>query len=301
MFKILAILTITIFGLTIIAPQLSSVPDAFAITQKATFYTDCEPNGTINPSVGDPKTNDYADLVLTKPSTIRGGFVPHCTPGLASEPTNLDETNPGGFPAAERTIYLDMSGPFVNNCQSAASTGDIVDVARGYEEGEFTFTGLNPSEKFLVTVVLSDIDDCGMKWRLASDPTDPLKPLLETVFVYGNGVELGFVDAAGLGLGDHTVQKQFTVLAMPDGAGDLDIGFNTVSEQFNVNLFSLFSTGFGVEQIIIESAAGAPIGGKSFEIDKTPLLVAGAQMTASWVIPVIVAGIGLVLVFIRRK
>jgi len=300
MFKILAILTITIFGLALLAPQMGSVPEAYALTQKATFFDDCAALGTINPFVNDPKTNDYGDLVLTKPLTIRGHAVAPCL-GFPATATNLDETNPGGFPAPERTIFLDLSGPIINGCDNVANTGDVIDVARGYEEGEFKFTGLNPSEKFAVTVVLSDIDDCGMQWRLNSDPNDPLKPLLETVFVYGNGVELGFVDAAGLGLGDHTVLKQFTVLAMADGSGDLFIGFNTVSEQFNVSFFSLFQTGFGVEQIIIQSASGLPIGGKFIEIDTTSLLVAGTQMTASWLIPVIVAGSGIVLVFVRKS
>jgi hypothetical protein len=84
---------------------------------------------------------------------------------------------------------------------------------------------------------------------------------------------------------------------MPDGSGDLDIGFNTVTD-FNADFYN---TGFGVEQIIIQSASGPPIGGKVMEINTTPLLVAGTQMTASWLIPVIVAGAGIVLVFVRKS
>jgi len=302
MFKILAILTITIFGLVLLAPQMGSIPQAFAITQKVTFFDDCAAIGTINPFVGDPKTNDYADLVLTKPLTNRGGNSAPCItfPAVA---TNLDETNPGGFPPPERTIFLDMANA-VGGCNAAASTGDVLEVARGYEEGEFAFTGLNPLEKFAVTVVLSDIDDCGMRWRLNSDVNDPLKPVLETVFVSGNGVELGFVDAAGLGTGDHALLKQFTVLAMPDGSGDLVIGFNTVSEQEVSDgtppFFSIFTSGFGVEQIIIESASDVPVGGKLIEIDTTSLLVAGTQMTAAWLIPVIVAAIGIGIIIARK-
>ncbi len=294
MFKILAILTITIFGLALLAPQMGSVPEAFAITQKATFYKDCEPNGTVNPFVGDPKTNNYADLVLTKPLTTRGGLESGCLGG-PDELTNLDESNPGGLPASEKTLFMDVST--ASFCPVSFSTGTIINVARGYEEGEFAFTGLNPSDKFLVTVVLSDIDDCGLQGRLFSDPTDPLAPVRETVFVYGNGVELGLVDAAGFGPGDHVVQQQFAVLAMPDGSGDLDIGFNTVTD-FNADFYN---TGFGVEQIIIESASGAPIGGNVIKLDTTPLIVAGAQMTASWMIPVIVSAVGIGLVIVRKS
>jgi len=294
MFKILAILTITIFGLALLAPQIGSVPEAYALTQKATFYDDCAALGTINPFVNDPKTNNYGDLVLTKPLTIRGDTVASCL-GFPDTATNLDESNPEGFPASEKTLFMDVST--ASFCPVPFNTGDIINVARGYEEGEFAFTGLNPSDKFLVTVVLSDIDDCGLQGRLASDPTDPLAPVRETVFVYGNGVELGLVDAAGFGPGDHVVQQQFAVLAMPDGSGDLDIGFNTVTD-FNADFYN---TGFGVEQIIIESVSGAPIGGNVIKLDTTPLIVAGAQMTASWMIPVLVAGAGIVLVFVRKS
>jgi len=300
MYKILSILTITIFGLALIAPQMGSIPQAFAITQKVTFFDDCAAIGTINPFVSDPKTNDYADLVLTKPLTLRGDNNAPCL--FPADATNLDETNPAEFPPPERTIFLDMTNA-VGDCVNRATTGDVLAVARGYEEGEFTFTGLNPLEKFAVTVVLSDIDDCGMRWRLNSDVNDPLKPLLETVFVSGNGVELGFVDAAGLGTGDHALLKQFTVLAMPDGSGDLVIGFNTVSEQ-QINegmpFFSIFRTGFGVEQIIIESTNGVPVGGKLIEIDTTSLLVAGTQMTAVWIIPAIISAIGIGIVIARK-
>jgi hypothetical protein len=266
---------------------------AFAITQKATFYTDCEPDGTTNPFVGDPKTHDYADLVLTKPQTIRGGTELNCA-GTGVEPTNLDESNPGGFPAPEKILFLDTST--TSFCFIPFNTGDIVSVAKGYEEGEFAFTGLNPSDKFLVTVVLSDIDDCGIQGRLASDPNDPLGPVRETVFVNGNGVELGFVDAAGFGPGDHVVQKQFAVLAMADGSGDLDIGFNTVTD-FNPNFYN---TGFGVEQIVIESTSEVPVGGDTIKIDTTSLMVAGAQ-SFSWMIPVVLSGIGIGLFVVSRK
>jgi len=292
-YKILTIFIITIFGLVLVAPQMGSVSEAFAITQKATFYKDCEPNGTVNPFVGDPKTNNYADLVLTKPLTTRGGLETGC-PGGPSELTNLDETNPGAFPASQKQLTLNtLSTSF---CTVPFQNGQVIDVARGYEEGEFAFTGLNPSDKFLVTVVLSDIDDCGIQGTDNSIPGALLEPVRETVFVYGNGVELGLVDAAGFGPGDHVVQQQFAVLAMPDGSGDLDIGFNTVTESP-----SFYNTGFGVEQIIIESVSGAPVGGNVIKLDTTPLIVAGAQMTASWMIPVIVAGAGIVLVFLRRK
>jgi len=46
---------------------------------------------------------------------------------------------------------------------------------------------------------------------------------------------------------------------------------------------------------------GLGIGGTLIPIDSTSLLLAGTQMTASWLIPVIVAGAGIVLVVVRKS
>jgi len=43
-----------------------------------------------------------------------------------------------------------------------------------------------------------------------------------------------------------------------------------------------------------------PVGGSLIPIDTTMLLLAGTQMTASWMIPVIVAGIGFAIVIARK-
>ncbi len=50
-----------------------------------------------------------------------------------------------------------------------------------------------------------------------------------------------------------------------------------------------------------DSEPGPDVGGTLLQINTTPLLLAGAQMTASWVIPVIAAGAGIGLVLLRRK
>ncbi len=42
------------------------------------------------------------------------------------------------------------------------------------------------------------------------------------------------------------------------------------------------------------------VGGAGFVIDKTALLVSGAQMNAAWMIPVIVSGIGFAIVIARK-
>jgi len=269
---------VVFFGLLLVPVGLDN---AFAETRKVTFFDDGAPLGTNNPFVNDPKTNDYADLVATKPQTIRGDFN-----------TNIDTTEPGALPPAEKVIFL--SDPA--SCFFPLVITNPIDVFRGYEEGEFTFTGLNPSEKFLVTVVLSDIDDCGLLFRLDANPNDPLIDALETVSVSANGVELGLVDAAGLGTGDHVVQKQFTTLAMPDGNGDLTIGFNVVFNTFSP------TNGVGVEQIVItgDGDLDREVGGEFLPIETTSLLLAGAQ-SFSWMIPVVLSVLGIGLFVVSRK
>jgi len=43
------------------------------------------------------------------------------------------------------------------------------------------------------------------------------------------------------------------------------------------------------------------VGGEFLQPDTTSLLVAGAQMNAAWLIPVVVSAIGIGLVLVRRK
>jgi len=265
------------FGLLLVPVGLDN---AFAETRKVTFFDDGAPLGTNNPFVNDPKTNDYADVVASQ--TIRG-----------QGNTNIDTTEPGALPPAEKVIFIDATKAGLNACSAFA--GGPHDVFKGHEEGEFTFTGLNPSEKFLVTVVLSDIDDCGLEYRLFANPNDPLIPALETVSVSANGVELGLVDATGLGQGDHVVTKQFTTLAMPDGNGDLTIGFNLVFNTAGPN-------GVGVEQIVItgDGDLDREVGGEFLPIETTSLLLAGAQ-SFSWMIPVVLSVLGIGLFVVSRK
>ncbi len=44
-----------------------------------------------------------------------------------------------------------------------------------------------------------------------------------------------------------------------------------------------------------------PVGGTLIPIDSTSLILAGSQMTASWLIPVLVAGAGVGLVLVSKK
>jgi hypothetical protein len=50
-----------------------------------------------------------------------------------------------------------------------------------------------------------------------------------------------------------------------------------------------------------EEDPGVPIGGTLIPIDSASLFLVGAQMTTSWLIPVIVSAVGIVLVFVRKS
>lgn len=55
---------------------------------------------------------------------------------------------------------------------------------------------------------------------------------------------------------------------------------------------TLFAKGYG---------EGCYVGGEFIPIESTSLLLAGTQMTASWMIPILVSGIGIGLVFLRKN
>ena len=46
---------------------------------------------------------------------------------------------------------------------------------------------------------------------------------------------------------------------------------------------------------------GGSIGGDIISLDKTSLILAGTQVTASWLIPVILSVVGIGLVFLRKN
>ena len=50
----------------------------------------------------------------------------------------------------------------------------------------------------------------------------------------------------------------------------------------------------------IEQQMCKAVGGEMIQIETTPVLAAGAQYTAAWMIPVIVSGIGIAIVIARK-
>ncbi len=52
--------------------------------------------------------------------------------------------------------------------------------------------------------------------------------------------------------------------------------------------------------VVVDSVSFGTVGGMFEGVNTTSLLVAGAQMNAAWMIPVIVAGIGFAIVIARK-
>ena len=55
------------------------------------------------------------------------------------------------------------------------------------------------------------------------------------------------------------------------------------------------------QNVFLSSHHNTPVGGTVLSLDSIALLLAGTQMTASWLIPVIISAVGIGLVLVRRK
>jgi hypothetical protein len=68
----------------------------------------------------------------------------------------------------------------------------------------------------------------------------------------------------------------------------------------NERLWFSLDEGTLITRVIVDSVSFPEVGGIFEGVDTTSLLVAGAQMNAAWMIPVIVAGIGFAIVIARK-
>jgi len=313
--------SVFVFGLLLTI----SIATTFSLVQ-----ADDESSGlvaTFGASIGDPNpfaggdliNHEYGDLVSAKPLTVTF--------------TNPDSLIPGGYFDAVEPDFQDDGAPLPGIDAVITphdASGSLIfapfNAFRGYEEGEFTFTGLCGGCSFVVTVIISDMDFFDSYGAPAK-----VDPLVETVFVTGNSADLGTVEALPLApfpLGDS--QTITTTLASPgiaDGLGTLTIGFNEIfvwdesPSLWDTPGFGICTTdevlidfpidgeigtrcrgeepGVRVEQISL--ALTVPVGGFNVPIDTSSLLLAGVQSISMWMIPVVIAGIGIGIFVIKRR
>jgi len=114
--------------------------------------------------------------------------------------------------------------------------------------------------------------------------------------VFGNDPTLGFFglkwgDEMGVDFGETVDEMRMYMFTVP---GDVP----EVNESVGIKAGGPTS---GFESIGMLPGPGCvTVGGTSVPIDTTALLLAGSQMTVSWMIPVIVAGIGIAIVIARK-
>ncbi len=128
-------------------------------------------------------------------------------------------------------------------------------------------------------------------------------------FQLGNEMQIGFDDTLVIASGttfNHT----------PDpSCQPLNVFFETIVNNGNLNVFgTLINNGAFINNGAVlncGSISGSvfpipgivnpcPVGGELIPLDTSALLLAGTQMNAAWLIPVIVSGIGFAIVIARK-
>ena len=266
---------------------------AFADTEKVTFG-DPGDIGSPNPDANnDNITNGWGDVI--NPGTTLGG-----------PPGNFDATELGPIVTPDQTIDVYRQAgtisPYSIICPPIGEICFSFDLIRGFEEGSFTFSGLPASTPMAVTVIISDVDDFGITLDQAGS-----FPAEETIFVTGNGDDLGEVTPSGIGA-DQIITKTFSTLAQSNGSGELAVGFNQIFLE-QVGGVDSFQPGIRVEQISLEfddsgeKPIDSPVAGELLSLDSSALVIGGLASSAVWMIPVVagIAGTGLYMVKLRTN
>ena len=142
------------------------------------------------------------------------------------------------------------------------------------------------------------IDSTGDGTNTLDDPRNIITDSLGNVFVVGKNTDNAFkITIPGTCSTGGTL---CTITQIIDSTGDG--GANTLNEPFDVATDlsgNVFVTG-RVSDNAFKIQFTTLVGGTIIPLDTTSLLLAGTQITASWMIPVIVTGAGIVLVFVRN-
>lgn len=177
-------------------------------------------------------TDPHTSLV----ATFGPGEHPYTDVSESKVDTDTYSDSGDWFDAVEPTYMGGGAEPTPDFSETYFSGGTAVtppvNFVKGYEEAEFTFSDLDANKHYTVTVTIDNMGDFttyfgGALWK---DDASSV-PILETIFVTGNGVELGSVTAefggdTGSGPIDQTVTKTLELVAKSNGAGDLTVGFN---------------------------------------------------------------------------
>ena len=234
---ITAILTVSI--LMVNSPLIAAHVDSDADAIFALVIGGSNAEGNIaDHEYADIATSQADTVAFTPPGSIAGGFFD------AVEADFQDDGLP--VPTAEATFDLYFLGFLV---------ADNLSALKGFEEADFTFDTLSPNTFYFVEVVIDDMDNDGLTFdQLGTEPA------VETVFVSGNGLELGSAAADSGVLGAQTITQMLPLIAQSDGAGEIVVGFNEVFVWDDDDLPSApgigSQAGIRVEQITLDARTG---------------------------------------------
>jgi len=133
---------------------------------------------------------------------------------------------------------------------------------------------------------------------IISKLNNELDTLIASTFIAGNSGDAG-LRAVLDGMGRLYMVGSTTSSDFPTTVGAYDTDFNDESECFDSGGAAPCSDAFVL--LFSFDPIDLLIGGEIIPIETTALLLAGTQLTASWLIPVIIAGAGIVLVFVRKS
>ncbi len=208
----------------------------------------------------------------------------------------------GGTPCTITEI-IDSSG------DGAKALDDPRNIAKD-SSGNVFVVGKNTDNAFKITTpgtcstggtpctITQIIDSTGDGTNTLDEPQAVATDSLGNVFVIGdithNGLKISTPGTCSTG------GTPCTITQIIDSTGDG--GANTLNEPFDVATDSsgnVFVTG-RVSDNAFKIQFSTLIGGTIIPIDTTSLLLVGAQSTAAWMIPVIIAGIGIAIVIARK-
>ena len=168
--------------------------------------------------------------------------------------------------------------------------------------GNVFVTGAISNNVFQITpggTITQIIDSTGDGTNTLDDPRNIATDSSGNVFVVGKNTNNAFKIATPGTC--STGGTACTITKIMDATGDG--GGNALSEPFDVATDSsgnVFVTGRDSNNAF-KIAKDIPIGGTLIPIDTTTLLLAGVQSISMWMIPVVVAGIGIGIFVIKRR
>lgn len=146
-------------------------------------------------------------------------------------------------------------------------------------------------------MIINDAPSPPNGFRILTSGGDPIVFSIETdsQFVGPVSIDVNYIDDfPGAEQENNFRLQHFNVNSQmwEDITKNIDASDNKISG--STSEFSLFA-------VMTTIGGGTPIGGELIPIDSDSLVLAGAQMIASWIIPVIVSAVGIGLVFIRKR